>query len=272
VRQSESAAAAARTRKFRCISVTANDQALGFYERAGFVTECVVETRFGRHHACTSNSNPTVDAAQTITRLPTGRVDAGLPAISDAPGWLIRARISDIPGRCQIGQSVQVNADEYVEAAAARMDADGSEVSRIQLPVGPAVVGYRAQFKLKWFATKLHAFTVVVPVPAATLDVLTDATQQSLDYAKQTKGKLRGFQTGVAALPVLVSSEVSPDARATVESRPSKKFAAQTLPAIVDLSSGQIHRYEGRLVWGGIYDAWLRARLDALPHPGGADG
>jgi hypothetical protein len=159
-----------------------------------------------------------------------------------------------------------------VEAAGAQMAADGSEVSRIQLSIGPAVVGYRAQFKLRWFATKLHALTVVVAVPAATLDVVTDVTQQSIDYAKQAKGNLRGLQTGVAALPVVVSSAVSPEARSAVETSPSKRFAAQTLPAIVDLSSGQMYRYDGRLLWGGIYSAWLRERLDVLPKPRRNDG
>jgi hypothetical protein len=110
------------------------------------------------------------------------------------------------------------------------------------------------------------------PVPAATLAVVTDATQQSIEYAKQAKGGLRGLQTGVAALPVLVSSDVSPDARAAVESRPLKGFAAHTLPAIVDLDARQIHRYNGRIVWGGIYSAWLRERLDVLPDPRGDGG
>lgn len=162
----------------------------------------------------------------------------------------------------------QMQPQDYVEAAAARMAADGSEVSRVQLRLGPAVVGYRSEFRLRWAATKMNAFIMVVPVAVATLDVLDDATEQSLGYAKEQKGRFRGFQTGVAALPVIVSSNVEADARGAVESRPSKQFAAIVLPAIVDLSCGLIHRYSGRLVWGAAYRAWLNERLDALPIPG----
>ena len=48
------ATALARDRNVVRIEVTANEQALGFYERVGFVTRDVVDTRFGRaprmHH------------------------------------------------------------------------------------------------------------------------------------------------------------------------------------------------------------------------------
>ena len=165
------------------------------------------------------------------------------------------------------GHSERVRAQEYVEAAAARMRADGSEVSHVQLPLGPAVVGYRSEFRLRWVATKLHLFTVVAPAAAATTDVVDRLGEQAIDYAKQAKGRLRGLQTGVAALPVIVSSEVDAAAIAAVESAPTKRFAAFVVPTIVDLSSGVVHRYRGRLVWGAIYSAWLHERLDALPSP-----
>lgn len=157
--------------------------------------------------------------------------------------------------------------EEYTAEAGRSMATDGSVVSQVQLAAGPAVVGYQSKFRFRWFATKLHVFTMVVAVPAVTAETLADVSQQALDYAKRTKGKLRGLQTGVAALPVLVTTEVAPDARAAAEARPPKAWAAIVLPEIVDLSSGQVHRYHGRLIWGAIYAAWLRERLDALPPP-----
>lgn len=80
-----------------------------------------------------------------------------------------------------------VRPQEYVEAAAARMAADGNDVSRIQLPLGPAVVGYRSEFRLRWVATKLHAFTLVAPVAAASTAALNDLAEQAIDYAKKTR-------------------------------------------------------------------------------------
>jgi hypothetical protein len=156
---------------------------------------------------------------------------------------------------------------EYVDEAARRMAADGSAVSQVVLPLGPAVVGYQSRFRLRWMASKLHVFTVVVPVSRATAETLRGATEQSINYAKQTKGRLRGFQSGVATLPILVAAQATPDALAAAESRPPKDWAALTLPAIVDLTSGRIHSFRGRLLWGALYAAWLRERLDALPSP-----
>jgi hypothetical protein len=160
-----------------------------------------------------------------------------------------------------------VLANEYVDEATNRMAADGSAVSQILLPIGPAVVGYQSQFRLRWIATKLHLFTVVVAVPDATAETLQQATEQSVGYAKQTKGRLRGLQSGVAAIPVLVTERPTPDSIDAAESRPSKGWAAFTLPAIVALTSGRIHSFRGRTLWGGIYSAWLRERLDVLPSP-----
>jgi hypothetical protein len=156
---------------------------------------------------------------------------------------------------------------EYATSVAARLTADGFEVSRVDLPAGHAVVGYRSEFRLRWMATKLHALVVVVPLPEVTAEAVGVVTEQAVDYAKRTKGQLRGLQTGVAALPVLVSSRVHEDAVAAVEARPSKHWAAFVLPTVVDLGAGAVHRYDGRLVWGGVYSAWIRERLDALPPP-----
>jgi hypothetical protein len=200
--------------------------------------------------AATDHESPVGDLCTPVWRA------SGAPARSDAGA-----------AECVSGHYLWVLPHEYADEAAHRMAADGSAVSQIVLPIGPAVVGYQSQFRLRWMATKLHVFTVVVPVSLATAETLRGATEQSIDYAKQTKGRLRGLQSGVAALPVLVTAQATPDALAAAESRPSKEWAAFTLPAIVDLTSGRIHRFSGRLLWGGLYAAWLRERLNALPSP-----
>jgi hypothetical protein len=158
--------------------------------------------------------------------------------------------------------------EEYVRQTGERLLADGSEVSTVQLPSGSALVGYRGQFKLAWMATKLHLFTVVVAVPQATASLLYTLTSESAQYAKSTKGALRGLQSGVAVIPALVSYDVQPDAREYAQSRPEKAFALFHLPAVVDLAAGQTYSYTGRMIWGGIYASWLRAHLAAtLPSP-----
>lgn len=153
--------------------------------------------------------------------------------------------------------------EEFVQQTAQRLRADGNTVSEITLPGGSAIVGYQSKFRLRWAATKLHLFTVVISVPDATRDVLESVTTQAVDYAKKTKGRLRGFQTGVAVIPVVVAGRVHTDARAAVEARPQKIFAVILLPAIVDIENQQTYAYSGRIVFGALYAAWMRERLRA---------
>jgi hypothetical protein len=161
-----------------------------------------------------------------------------------------------------------MDAAEYLQGAAQRLQQDGSQVSWAGLPGGQALVGYRSQFKLSWLATKLHLFTVLYPTAAATDAELAALSRDAVEYAKATKGALRGFQSGVAIIPALVAETVSEPARAAALARPKKEFAAFLLPAIVDLATGQTFSYQGRIVWGTIYASWLRARLAAaLPPP-----
>jgi len=159
-----------------------------------------------------------------------------------------------------------MNANEFVQNAAERMAADGHEVGSAQLPSGWALVGYQSQFRLSWMATKLHLFVVMVPVEQASADLLATLTSEAIDYAKSAKGQLRGFQSGVAVLPVLVAERVLPDACVAAQARPAKHFAVVTLPALVDATTGQVHEYTGRIVFGGIYAGWLRQRLAAAVH------
>jgi hypothetical protein len=151
--------------------------------------------------------------------------------------------------------------EEFLASTTTNLEADGFTVTTVDLPSGPATVGYQGKFRWLWFATKLNLFTVVVTRPDASAEGLAGLISDSIEYAKQTKGRLRGLQTGVAAIPILASTAVSPEARDSVKARPAKGFAAITMPAILDLSNGEDYYYKGRLVLGAVYMKWLRERM-----------
>jgi hypothetical protein len=161
-------------------------------------------------------------------------------------------------------QGVTIDSNDYMVSVRRRMVADDLEVSEVQLPSGAAIVGYRNRFSLAWFATKLHLFVVAAAVDSASNPLLVGLTRESVDYAKATKGSLRGFQTGVAVMPILVCRNVPADVAAAATSRPGKEFAAFNLPAVVDTTHGVVHTYRDRIVWGGIYARWLRERQAAI--------
>ena len=150
---------------------------------------------------------------------------------------------------------------DRVELIRQRMVEDGNEVSPVQLAGGSALVGYQSKFRWKWMATKVHLFIVVVAVPQATSAIMAAVTVDAINHAKSIKGKFRGLQSGVAVIPILVSSDVLPEARATVESPPGKQFAVIQFPAILDASAEQVYSFAGRVLVGGLYTSWLRERL-----------
>jgi hypothetical protein len=151
--------------------------------------------------------------------------------------------------------------DEFLASTVSKLEADGNVVTEVELPSGPATIGYQSKFRWLWAATKLNLFTVVAIRPEATADGLSGLISESIGYAKQEKGRLRGLQTGIAVMPILASNTVAPDAINLVESRPRKGLAAIAMPAIVDLSTGMTHSYEGRLILGAVYTGWLRERM-----------
>jgi hypothetical protein len=148
--------------------------------------------------------------------------------------------------------------EEYLSLVAERLQSDGAEVTTEYFRGVPAVVGYRSQFRLRWLATRLNLFTVVLPAVIVTPAGLKQFAEEVLDFATTQKGRFRGLQNGVAAIPVQVSAQVHPEAVNFAQSTLIRRFSAFAWPAVVDLSSGQVHRHRGRVALGGLYASWMR--------------
>lgn len=153
--------------------------------------------------------------------------------------------------------------DAYLKLVSTQLEKDGNQVSTMQLKDYTALVGYQSKFKWSWFATKLHLFTIFISIPELNSSLYNDALQQALDYGLQMKGKLRGMQVGVAVLPVIVTQAVDTETQQLAESRPNKHYAAIITPAVIDITSNQLHTYTGKIIWGSAYTKWLRERLHA---------
>jgi hypothetical protein len=156
--------------------------------------------------------------------------------------------------------------DEYLDAAAGRLRVDGADVSTLQMRGLTALVGYRSDFRWRWMATRLNLFTVLINVPSVTASELELFANEALDYAVSQKGKFRGLQGGVAAIPVLIGSRVDPDAATFASTRLIRRFSAFAWPAAVDLSSQRSYHHQGRVAMGGVYASWMRQQTAvALP-------
>jgi hypothetical protein len=161
-----------------------------------------------------------------------------------------------------------MHADDYTRIVAERLRGDGASVAWEDSPSGSALVGYKSQFRWRWGAAKVNLFTVLSPVPSITASGLENFANEVLDLGVPRKGKFRGLQNGVAAIPALVSSNVEPEAISTAKNTLIRRPASFAWPVVVDLRAGHVYRHEGSVKIGGIFASWMRQQIAvALPKP-----
>ncbi|WP_197946194.1 levansucrase [Phytohabitans suffuscus] len=161
--------------------------------------------------------------------------------------------------------------EAYIQATAARLAADGCEVRTEDWHGTPVLVGYRADFRLRWMATKLHLLTVVAPAAAVTQGDLETFTNTAFDYAQAQKGQFRGLQSGVAVFPGLVGTHVDPAALAWAGRRQLVRFGSVARPVAVDVTAGAVGCFRGTAALGFVYSGHLRRKLDAYFPQAAAD-
>jgi len=159
-----------------------------------------------------------------------------------------------------------VSVEKYLTSVTDRLTDDGATMSESDIGGFSAVVGYRAQFRLSWLATRVHLFTVVASVPYVNVQRLQQFTNDVLDFGVKERGRFRGLQTGVGVIAALVSDSVEPEARTWATTELVDRRGAFAWPALVDLSSGRRFSHAGAVRRGGLYANWMRQQIaTALP-------
>ncbi|MFD5078382.1 levansucrase [Streptomyces sp. NPDC058371] len=153
------------------------------------------------------------------------------------------------------GQHEQAGAAQaYLASLEGRLTADGCATRWEDWSGVPVLVGRRADFRMRWMATKLHLFTVAAAVPEITVATVSAFTDQVTKYAKDHKGGLPvGLQNGIGAFPVLVSDRVDPAAVHWAEEQQRLKFACMTRPVVVDSGRQYVGMYRGKPALGRVY-------------------
>ena len=153
--------------------------------------------------------------------------------------------------------------EEYLRTVRERLGQSGYSVSTETLGGSEVLIGYRSQFRLAWFATKLHLFVVIGSTSSVAADELSSFTAEVLRYGIRRTGRLRGLQMAVAVVPVLAAPVVQADAVSFAESQPQTKFAAQAWPVVVDLAGRQLVRPTS-IRFGRVYADWILRQVQLL--------
>jgi hypothetical protein len=144
----------------------------------------------------------------------------------------------------------------------------GFETRSVDIAGHGALVGRRSDFRWRWFGTRLHTFVVVftlADLPKALADELTEAAQQ---YSIDEKGGLpRGFQTGVATIPVFVINGADDETREWFRVKPKPRFASVRFPVLVELKNPTPAHFEGQMMIGRVYLGHLRRIVDDVIAP-----
>lgn len=121
-----------------------------------------------------------------------------------------------------------------------------------------AIVARKSQFRWSWFATRLHVFVVVLPLPSITVEDAERLTVAAGDYAVDHKGGFpRGLQTGSVAIPVFLAGHVDEQVLRWVSQEPDYRFAAMRFPVVVDEGTGTLAFYRGRWKLGWAYRSYV---------------
>ena len=124
-------------------------------------------------------------------------------------------------------------------------------------------IAYEGVFKWRWLATKLKIFSFVAYAETVDLQTMQMYSHNCFDYAlKNRPGLPRGLQCAVVSNNVLVCNQATPDALAYAAARPDKHWSAFVSPVLVDLSNNALWYYREAIVWGMIYDGFLKRYVE----------
>ena len=129
-----------------------------------------------------------------------------------------------------------------------------------------SVIGYEKKFQWKWMATQMNTFIVCADLgpDQVTVELFQEFLEASFEYAtKNYSGWPRGFQSGMAAIAILISENITQEAKDfCTELKAGKKFAGFSVPVAVDSKSKEVFLFKKNPMWGGIYYPHFRKMVE----------
>ncbi|MEM6686893.1 MAG: hypothetical protein AAF617_14000 [Bacteroidota bacterium] len=132
----------------------------------------------------------------------------------------------------------------------------------------PAIIGYDKQFRWSWMATQLNTFYIAYDFKDASITEKTIASvmKQAFDYSsKNYKGWPRGFQSAVGVVSILLSENVTEEAKLYCKKLKSgKKWAGFAIPVVIDTTTKEVYFFDKKPMWGRIYFPYFQRMIQEL--------
>jgi len=132
----------------------------------------------------------------------------------------------------------------------------------------PTVVGYEKVFKMKWLATQLNTFVVASDMgdEEITVEVIKSHLSDSFHIAKKNyDGWPRGLQSGLAVISILISNNISSEAKEYCQKlKTGKQWAGFSVPIVYDSGANEIFEFKKKPMWGRIYYPHIRKLIGKL--------
>ncbi len=120
-----------------------------------------------------------------------------------------------------------------------------------------SVIGYDKQFRWSWFATQLNTFIVATDFGDQEIDVnlIENHLSASFKFSKKNyTGWPRGLQSGVGVVSILISTNISEQAKEyCLKLKSGKKWAGFTIPVVHNSTTQETFYFEKNPMWGRIY-------------------
>lgn len=155
-----------------------------------------------------------------------------------------------------------------LQSIKSRLQSKSIYFSQDEILSKPTVIGYEKKFKLTWMATQLNTFVVATDFgeEKITVDVIEKHIKDSFNYAKKNySGWPRGFQSGLGVISMLVSTDITEEAKQyCIKLKSGKKWAGFSIPVVVDSLNQKVYSFSKNPMWGRIYYPHFKKIINEL--------
>lgn len=115
-------------------------------------------------------------------------------------------------------------------------------------------------------ATQLNTFIIVTDYKDKKVEEIEYHLNNSFNYTKKHyAGWPRGLQSALGVVSILISSEVTPEAKEYCQAlRSGKKWEGFTIPVVVNSSKNEVYKFLSSPMWGAIYYPNLKKLINNL--------